>query len=106
MQQYHSHGRLTMHWRARLLHAVGSRTPVTDACADAVVSRMTYSRWRQRFTSVGLPGLADQSSRPRCPRTALTPAQEQVVTGIWTARVWVPTAPRHQGMSIVSVSAN
>jgi len=43
MQQYHPHGRLTMHERAQLLHAVDSRTPVTDACADAVVSRTTYS---------------------------------------------------------------
>ncbi|MSQ43900.1 MAG: IS481 family transposase, partial [Chloroflexi bacterium] len=67
MQHYHPHVRLTTHGRARLLHAVASGTPVTGACADAGVSRTTYSRWRQRFTTEGLPGLADRSSRPRCP---------------------------------------
>ena len=81
MQRYHPHARLTTHGRARLLHAVASGTPVADACADAGVSRTTYYRCRQRFASEGLPGLADRSSRPRCPRMALTPAQEQAITG-------------------------
>jgi hypothetical protein len=81
MQHYHPHARLTTHGRVRLLHAVASGTPVADAYADAGVSRTTYSHWRQRFASEGLPGLADRSSRPRCPRMALTPAQVQA---IWT----------------------
>ena len=90
MQHYHPHARLTTHGRARLLHVVASGTPVADACADTGVSRTTYSHWRQRFASEGLPGLADGSSRPRCPRMALTPAQEQAITGIRTglAPVW------------------
>ncbi|MSQ42878.1 MAG: hypothetical protein EXR45_01515 [Chloroflexi bacterium] len=90
MQHYHPHARLTTHGRARRLHAVASGTPVTDACADAGVSRTTYSRWRQRFATEGLPGLADRSSRPRCPRMALTPAQAQAITGIRIVRGWGP----------------
>ena len=74
------------HGRARLLHVVASGTPLADACADAGVSRTTYSHWRQRFASEGLPGLALRSSRPRCPRMAPTPAQEQAVAG--RAPVW------------------
>ena len=88
MQHSHPHARLTTHGRARRLHLVASGTPVAAACADAGVSRTTYSRWRQRFASEGLPGLADRSSRPRCPRMALTPAQEQAITGIRTAQGW------------------
>ena len=90
MQRYHPHARLTTHGRARLLHAVASGTPVADACADAGVSRTTYYHWRQRFASEGLPGLADRSSRPRCPRMALTPAQEQAITVHRIKRGWGP----------------
>ena len=90
MQHYHPHARLTTHGRARLLHAVASGTPVADACADAGVSRTTYYHWRQRFASEGLPGLADRSSRPRCPRMALTPAQEQAITVHRIKRGWGP----------------
>ena len=86
MRHYHPHARLTTHGRARLLHAVASETPVADACADAGVSRTTYSHWRQRFASEGLPGLADRSSRLRCPRMALTPAQEQATWATSTRR--------------------
>ena len=88
------HARLTTPGRApRPLHAVASRTPVADACADAGVSRTTYPNWRQRFASEGLPGLTDHSSRPRCPRCprmAPNPAQEQAITGIRTAQGWGP----------------
>ena len=90
MQHDHPHARLTTHGRARLLHVVASGTPVADACADAGVSRTTYYRCRQRFASEGLPGLADRSSRPRCPRMAITPAQEKAITGIRTAQGWGP----------------
>ena len=90
MQHSHPHARLTTHGRARLLHSVASGTPVADACADAGVSRTTYSHWRQRFASEGLPGLADRSSRPRCPRMALTPAQEQTITVHRTELGWGP----------------
>ena len=112
MQHYHPHARLTTHGRARLLHTVASGTPVADACADAGVSRTTYYHWRQRFASEGLPGLADWSSRPRCPRMALTPAQEQAITGIRTAQGWDPDRialvlrlPRATGRSCAWVSA-
>ena len=88
MQHSHPHARLTTHGRARRLHLVASGTPVAAACADAGVSRTTDSHWMQRFASEGLPGLADRSSRPRCPRMALTPAQEQAITGIRTAQGW------------------
>ena len=90
MQHYHPHARLTTHGRARLLHVVASGTPVAAACADAGVSRTTYYHWRQRFASEGLPGLADRSSPPRCPRMALTPVQEQAITVHRTARGWGP----------------
>ena len=77
------------------------------ACADAGVSRTTYSHWRQRFASEGLPGLADRSSRPRCPRCprmALTSAQEQAITvhraivrlGLRRTRVPAPPAARYE----------
>ena len=69
---------------------VASGTPVADACADIGVSRTTYSHWRQRFASEGLPGLADRSSRPRCLRIALIAAQEQAITGHRTERGWGP----------------
>ena len=112
MQHDHPHARLTTHGRSRLLHLVASGTPVADACADAGVSRTTYYRWRQRFASEGLPGLADRSSRPRCPRMALTPAQEQAITGIRTERGWGPDRialmlrlPRATGRSCAWVSA-
>ena len=39
-----------------------------------------------QFASEGLPCLADRSSRPRCPRMALTPAHEQAITGIRITR--------------------
>ena len=52
MQHYRPHARLTTHGRARLLHVVVSGTPVADACADAGVSRTTYSHWRQRIALV------------------------------------------------------
>ena len=54
------------------------------------MSRTTYYRGKQRFATEGIPGLADRSSRPRCPRMAHTPDQEQAIAGIRTARGWDP----------------
>ena len=46
MHQRNPVARLTTHVRARLLHVVGLGTLVANACADAGVSRTTYSHWR------------------------------------------------------------
>ena len=82
MQRYHQHARLTTHGRTRRRHAVVSGASVTDACRIAGVSRTTYYRGKQRFVTEGIPGLADRSSRPRCPRMALTPDQKQAIAGM------------------------
>ena len=90
MQRYHPHARLTARGREALLRAVEEGTTVTAACAAAGVSRTTYYRWRQRCAEEGVAGLGDRSSRPRCPRRALTAAQEGRVARLRRRRGWGP----------------
>jgi transposase InsO family protein len=90
VQRYHPHARLTARGREALLRAVDEGATVTAACAAACVSRTTYYRWRRRRATEGAAGLGDRSSRPRCPRRALTAAQERRVARLRRARAWGP----------------
>ena len=90
MQRYHPHARLTARGRQALIRAVEEGATVVAACAAAGVSRTTYYRWRRRYAAEGASGLGDRSSRPHCPRRALSPAQERRVAGLRRQRGWGP----------------
>jgi transposase InsO family protein len=90
VQRYHPHARLTARGRESLLRAVDEGATVVAACAAASVSRTTYYRWRRRYAAEGAAGLGDRSSRPHCPRRALSVAQERRVTRLRRERAWGP----------------
>jgi transposase InsO family protein len=90
VQRYHPHARLTARGREALIRAVEEGATVVAACAAAGVSRTTYYRWWRRHATEGTAGLGDRSSRPHCPRRALTRAQERRVARLRRERAWGP----------------
>lgn len=84
--------------RQRLVEAVLARRQTLQViCRRAGVSRKTAYKWRARFRRRGLPGLRDQSRRPRRSPTRLSGRWIQII-GQWRrARPhWGAKKIRHQ----------
>jgi transposase InsO family protein len=100
----HENARTTRHSRILMIERLDAGWSVAAVASAFGVDGKTVRKWRERYRTEGVSGLADRSSRPRSSPSRLSTFVEHVIEALRRERLSGPAIARRLGRPVSTVA--